>query len=327
MLEVAHGHRIHWEAAGNPDGIPLLFLHGGPGSAVGRGHLRQFDPTQFNVITVQQRGAGRSVPSAASDEHRLEDNTTALLVDDLVALRTELGITSWLVCGVSWGSTLALTYALADRAAVAGILLLAVTTTSTQEVEWITEGVGIVYPEAWDRLASTLERLGPWRRGSGERLVDGLAAVMAGHDLDARRQMAEAWMDWEDTHIQVGLPVDQLRRGGHADWPIDDKVAFTTLVAHYWSHHARQDAGWVPTGGLVGHLKELEGIPLCMIHGRRDVSGPVSTPWAVKGELPDAQLHIVETEGHGGPMMMRLMAVAALSFARYGDFSGFGDAD
>lgn len=323
MLTVGDGHQVYWESSGNPDGIPALYLHGGPGGSLKPGYRRHFDPAAYRIIGLQQRGAGRSTPSAASPAHRPEHNTTEHLERDIEALRAHLGIESWLLAGVSWGSTLALQYALAHPGRVRGIVLVAVTTTSPAEVDWITEGVGALYPEAFQSLCDVVITHSGWRPGQG-RLIDAVAGVMTGDDAEARLDLALAWMAWEETHIQIGLPVAQLRPVGLCEAPIEEQIAFTTLVSHYWSHHAEQASGWVPDGGLAAHLQELRGLPICMIHGRRDVSDPVSTPWAVKRELPAAQLHVVESEGHGGPHMMELWCRAADSFAVTGTFAAVG---
>ncbi|GAA1388236.1 alpha/beta fold hydrolase [Luteococcus peritonei] len=322
MLPVGQGHQLYWEESGNPDGIPALYLHGGPGAPLRSGHRSRFDLERYRLVSPQQRGAGRSTPRVGDPEHRLADNTTAHLLEDLELLRAHLGIDSWLVVGDSWGSTLALHHALAHREAVRGLLLVAVTTTGPQEVDWISEGVSSIYPEAWEQLASTVERLHPdWRRGGGP-LVQAVADLMSHGDEEVRTETAIAWMDWEDTHIQVGLPSELLPWDRFGERPLSELVAMTTLVSHYWSHHRALDPAWVPTGGLLAHLSELSGLPLCMVHGRRDVSGPVSIPWAVKQQLPEAQLHVVETEGHGGELMAALARRATDHFASTGDFSG-----
>ncbi|WP_420175711.1 alpha/beta fold hydrolase [Luteococcus sp. OSA5] len=325
MLAARAGHQVYWEVSGARDGIPVLYLHGGPGGVLHEGYRRRFDPEKYRIIGLQQRGAGRSTPTAGSPEHRLEDNTTAHLLEDIEALREHLGVERWLVCGVSWGSTLALHHALAHTDRVLGLVLVCVTTTSPTEVEWISEGASMFYPEAWAELASVVEQHSDWKPGRG-RLVDAMTAVMAGDDAEARLDLALAWMAWEETHIQIGLPVDQLRPVGMCEKPVDQQIAFTTLVGHFWSHHAAQTPGWVPEGGLLAHLGQLQGLPICMVHGRRDVSGPLSTAWAVKAELPTAQLHVVESEGHGGAHMMDLWRRATDSFAATGGFEMVGQA-
>ncbi len=319
MLTVGPSLDLYWETSGNPEGIPVLYLHGGPGGILRPGYRRHFDPSKYLIIGLQQRGAGRSTPADASPERLVEGTDTARLVADIEVVREHLGIDSWLVSGISWGCTLAFHYALGHRDRVRGLVLVAVTTTSPDEVDWITEGVGMIYPEAWQQLAATVAAHSDWAPGKG-RLVDAVAQIMLTADAEVRTEMALAWMDWEQTHIQIGLPVDQLRPAKVGDEPIAQQMAFTTLVSHYWSRHAALDPQWLPDGPLLGRLAALEGLPLCMVHGRRDISGPVAVPWAVKAELPEAQLHVVEAEGHGGEHMMELWCRATDSFAASGDF-------
>lgn len=321
MLSAGQGHQLYWEESGNPHGIAALYLHGGPGAPLRPGYRRNFDPERYRLISLQQRGAGRSTPLVGDPGHRLEDNTTAHLLQDLELLREHLGVERWLVTGTSWGCTLALHHALARPERVLGLLLVAVATTSPEEVSWISEGVGRLYPEAWDRLASTIEQLHPsWRRGDGP-ILSAVNDLMQSDDKVARIETAIAWMDWEDTHIQVGLPASELPVDNFGRRPLSELISMTTLVAHYWSHHAALDPAWVPEGGLLPQLGALRDLPLCMVHGRRDVSGPVHTAWQVKEQLPEAQLHIVETEGHGGELMGRLWRRATDAFAEAGDFT------
>ena len=149
------GARIYWEASGNPEGRPALYLHGGPGGGLGPGgYRRRFDPERHLVVGLDQRGCGRSTPWAIDDLDGLDRLTTSAMIDDIEALREHLGITRWLLHGVSWGSTLALAYALSHRDRVTELVLTAVTTGGREEIDWITEGVGRVFPEAWARFAA-----------------------------------------------------------------------------------------------------------------------------------------------------------------------------
>lgn len=324
MLPVGQGHVVYYEVDGNPNGIPALYLHGGPGAPLRRGHLSKFDLGTYRVISLQQRGAGLSTPHAEDGDFRPDDVATKLLVDDVEALRTHLGIDSWLLVGTSWGSTLALQAAVRNPSAVRGIVLVAVTSTSPAEVDWISQGVAVLYPESWDQLATTVEAHSRWRRGQG-RIIDAVADVMTGTDQAARREVAAAWMRWEETHIQIGLPVEQLRRPSFTAWPERDLLAFVTLVSIIWSRHAALDPAWVGPAPLRDQLHLLADIPVVMVHGRRDVSGPVTIPWELKGLMPHAELHVVEHEGHGGATMGRLWATATDCFAARGDFTRIVD--
>jgi proline iminopeptidase len=159
LLSVGGGHEIYWEESGNPDGIPAVYLHGGPGGALNQGGYRtKLDPSRFRIIGLDQRGCGRSTPRVTAPGYDLSQNTTSVLIDDIEKLREHLHVDRWLVNGVSWGSTLALAYAQTHPERVSGIVLLAVTTTSRFEVDWITETVGAIFPEAWDRLAGHAEQ-------------------------------------------------------------------------------------------------------------------------------------------------------------------------
>jgi proline iminopeptidase len=169
MLNVGDGNEIYWEEWGSPEGVPAVYLHGGPGGGLRTSRYRnRFDLTRIRVVGFDQRGCGRSTPHVSDPSVSLTDNTTAHLVRDIERLREHLGIEAWIVNGVSWGSTLALAYAQAHPDRVLGIVLFAVTTSSRREVDWITEGVGMVFPEAWDRFASHAENAGTgYRRGHG----------------------------------------------------------------------------------------------------------------------------------------------------------------
>lgn len=144
MLDVGDGQRVYWECCGNRQGKPAVYLHGGPGAGFGPNARRFFDPQTYQAVLFDQRGAGRSTPSASEPDASLKNNTTARLIGDIERLREHLGICRWTVVGVSWGTTLALAYAQAYPQHVIALILAAVTTTSRREVQWITEDVGRV---------------------------------------------------------------------------------------------------------------------------------------------------------------------------------------
>ena len=187
MLPVGQGHEIFWEESGAPDGVPALYLHGGPGGRLTPGYRRNSPADRARLIGTSQRGAGRSTPGAgAAGPVDLHGQDTARLVADLERLREHRGIEAWILPGVSWGSTLALAYAQAHPQRVLAVVLFAVTSTSRREVDWITEGVGSALPEAWDRFASHAERADiGYRRGRG-RIVEAYAQLMASQDPQVR---------------------------------------------------------------------------------------------------------------------------------------------
>jgi proline iminopeptidase len=173
-LAVAGGAEIYWEMSGNPRGKPALYLHGGPGSGLGARPYRQwFDPERYCLVGLDQRGCGRSRPLAGAVPESLAGNTTEALIADIEALRAHLGIGRWLVAGVSWGTTLALAYALAHPERVGALVLVAVAVTNRQEIDWLTEDMGRIFPEAWERFEQASGRR------AGERVVAAYARRLA----------------------------------------------------------------------------------------------------------------------------------------------------
>lgn len=298
MLEVGDGQQIYWEEWGSPAGVPALYVHGGPGGGLGKSHYRdRFDLTLTRLIGFEQRGCGRSTPHASEVSTSLSTNTTSQLIRDIEQLREHLGIERWLLNGVSWGSTLALAYAQAHPEHVLSIVLFAVTTTSRREVDWVTEGIGAVFPEAWDRLAAHAERSGvDYTRGDG-RLVDAYASLMESPDPAVRNLASREWALWEDTHVALGA-------GGLARdprWEEDRfRLAFVRLTAHYWSHDGFCDPP------LLERMELLRDIPGVLIHGRRDISSPLLTAWELHRRWPSSRLLVEDGEGHGGDSMMSL---------------------
>lgn len=299
MLPASHGNEIYWETSGNPDGEPLIYLHGGPGGGLGPGgYRRRADPSRYLIVGIDQRGCGRSRPLVVDDLSNLRYNTTQTLIDDIEAVRKHLGVERWVLHGVSWGSTLALAYAQTHPERVRAIVLVAVTTTSRDEIEWITAGVSRIFPEAWQRFADASGR------GSDERVVDAYARRLAdaNADPDDRERAAATWDEWESQHIRLDpLWTPDAR---HED-PVVRRV-FATLVTHYWSH----DGFMVGPDAIINRVERIRHIPGTLIHGRHDVSGPVITAWRLHERWPASRLVVIESEGHGGAESMAEMARA-----------------
>lgn len=284
LLPVGDGDELYYESVGNPDGPAVLWLHGGPGSGSTAGHRRRIDPARQQAVTFDQRGCGRSRPLVIDRLDLLDTHTTAAQIEDIEALREHLGIERWMVTGGSWGTTLALAYAQTHPERVTGLGLFAVTTTSTAEVEWITEAMGRVFPEEWEHFAGAV------RRVPGERVVDAYARAVRDPDVEVRRSAVAAWGRWEDVHVSLGPGWEPDPRWRTS--PTGDVLA--TLVTHYWSH-----SGF---GGdqILGRMDRLVGIPGVLIHGRRDISSPAVTAWELHRAWPGSELSILD-EGHGGP--------------------------
>ncbi|WP_314452116.1 alpha/beta fold hydrolase [uncultured Microbacterium sp.] len=301
FLDRPDGARLYWEASGNPRGRPALYLHGGPGGGLGPGgYRRRFDPGLHLIVGIDQRGCGRSTPWASDDLSSLRTQTMVQLIDDLEAVRAHLGIERWLLHGVSWGSTLALAYALAHRDRVTEIVNLAVTTGHRWEIDWITDGIAPVFPEAHERLRAVLS--------DDERTIEGYARLLTDPSPAVRRRAADEWDAWETAHISLGPHA--------APGPLhpDDRhrLNFATLVTHYWAN----DCFLPGDRSVLARASELAGIPGVLVHGRRDISGPVLTPWRLHRSWPGSRLEIVEEDGHGGPRSAGLAIEAMDAFAR-----------
>ena len=284
-LQRPDGHRVAWEATGAPDGEPVVFLHGGPGGGSYPGARRLFDPSRFRVVLFDQRGCGASRP-LADEPGGLDHNTTPHLLGDLEALRHHLGVDRWAVVGLSWGTTLGLAYAQAHPDAVTGLVLALVTTTSPGEVQWITEDVGRLFPEAWERFR---EHVPAHLRD--RPLVRAYAELLSSPDPDVQRAAALHWCEWEDAHVS-------LTPGHRADLAARDpafQLRFARLVTHYWSH-----AAFLEPDQLLNDAARLDGLPGTLIHGRYDVSSPLSTAWTLHRRWRGSRLVVLEDAGHGG---------------------------
>jgi len=300
---VAGGNEIYWETSGNPAGKPAIYLHGGPGSGLHQGSYRGlFDPRKHLIVGIDQRGCGRSRPLVVDELDQLPGNSTQALIDDLETVRAHLGIDRWLVSGVSWGTTLALAYAQAHPARVTEIVIGAVTTTSRDEVSWITETVGNIFPEAWERFDRASGRR------DGERIVEAYARRLASGDAEDRARAAQAWDAWESTHISLD---PRWKPGPLHEDPVE-RAVFATLVTHYWANDAFLTDGC----DILSRTPVISHIPAALIHGRRDISGPPITPWRLHQDWPASRLLILEEEGHGGPLVMEAMRGCIDSFSR-----------
>lgn len=295
------GAEIYWETSGNPAGIPVLYLHGGPGASPGQGYRARHDASRFRTIGLHQRGCGMSTPAIQDDLGSLPANTTQALIEDIEAVRQHLGVSKWIVTGASWGSTLALAYALQHRDRVHGLALMAVGTTSREEVQWITEGVGRIFPEAWEEFSNAA------RCRPGERVVEAYARRLAGHDRADAEAAALAWDRWESTHISL----DPLWQPGAMFDDARKRMTFAILVTHYWSRDA-----FLPDGqAIMERIRQLNGIPGHLIHGRKDVSGPAITAWMLHQRWEGSRLRVIENEGHGGPQCLAALVDAVEEIA------------
>ena len=303
MLDVGDGQRVYWETCGNPKGKPALVLHGGPGSGCTAGARRHFNPDRYRIVLFDQRGAGRSTPHASEPGIDLSTNTTDHLVADIELLRRHLGIERWLLRGGSWGSTLALVYAVRHPARVTELVLNSIATTTPWEVDWITRDVGAFFPEAWVRF-----RDGVPERERDASLAEAYHRLLMNPDPAIHTNAARGWCDWE-TAIESVHP-------SHAPNPRYDsptfRLGFARLVTHYWRH-----AAWLEDGILFRQAHRLASIPGVLIHGRLDLGTPLVTPWRLSRHWPGSKLVVVDAAGHdsGHPGMSESIVAATDRFA------------
>lgn len=299
LLDVGDGNLVHWETCGDPAGKPALVLHGGPGSGAAPGWRRYFDPAEYRVVLLDQRGCGRSTPDAGEVDTDLSVNTTHHLIRDIEQLRAHLGIDRWLVLGASWGCTLALAYAQRHPAAVSEMVLFSLTNTTHREVDWVTRQMGRILPEEWARFRDGV----PVAERDGN-LAQAYARLLADPDPAVRERAARDWCTWEDLHVAIGTEFRPDARYAEPAF----RMRFARLVTHYWGN-----AAFLDDGELLANAGKLAGIPGVLVHGRLDISGPCDIAWDLAQAWPDAELTLIEQAGHGSAHPgMRDTVLAAL---------------
>lgn len=284
FLPVGDGNEIYWETLGNPNGIPALHLHGGPGGGLSRKYSQHFDPEKYLIVGFEQRGCGRSRPLAHEDLSKLSSNTTPHLISDIEILRVHLKIESWFLFGGSWGTTLALAYAEANPLHTRGLVLAAVTTTTAEEVEWVTEAMRKIFPREGDALLAAAIA------NPRERVIDACYRKVTDANPEVRHAMARAWCAWEDTHMSLD-PNFKPFLSVQSD---EFCLTFATLVLHYWSQSA-----FLPKGSILKNIDRISHLPCVLIHGRLDASSPLEIPWSIHKQWPGSEF-IVVPNGHGG---------------------------
>lgn len=297
-LDVGDGHRLYVEQSGNPQGEPVLVVHGGPGGGCSPRMRRYFDPRHWRIILFDQRGAGQSQPLG-----RLQANTTPDLVADMERLRVALGIDHWLLFGGSWGVTLALRYGQCHPQRVTGMVLRGVFLCRQQDIDWLyREGASRIFPEAWARFREAVSA------GPGEDALTLYYQRLAADEVD--RSVASAWAAWEAACATL-LPSPGVMASFEAR-----ALALARIESHYF-----MAAGFMPEGGLLAHMASLAGVPAHIVHGRYDMVCPVDQAWALHQAWPGSQLTVVPDAGHSAtePSLERALVAAVAGFAHSGD--------
>jgi proline iminopeptidase len=279
-LAVSDLHTMYYEQAGNAKGIPVLCLHGGPGGGISPDMRRFFDPDRWHMVLFDQRGCGKSTPHA-----EVTGNTTWDLVEDIEKLRVHLGIEKWAVFGGSWGSTLALVYAIKHPDRVMSLTLRGIFLVTKNEIEWFYQGgAHNIFPDSYERYAKAIpaEERGDMLGAFNRRLF--------GEDRDQRILAARAWARWEGDCLSM--------RGADARPARFEDDAFVTAFARIENHYF-VNGGFLPTDNwIIENVDALNGIPAHIVHGRYDLLTPMSSAWALKRAWPRAELEIIGDAGH-----------------------------
>jgi proline iminopeptidase len=284
MLDVGDGQQLYWEESGNPDGKPVVFLHGGPGGATAPFHRQFFDPHAYRIVLFDQRGCGRSTPHIA-DGANLETNTTWNLVADIERLRTHLGVERWQVFGGSWGSTLALAYAQTHPDRVTELVLRGIFLLRRKEIDWYYNGsAGYVYPDEWEKFLAPVP---PGERESD--LVSVYHRLLHSPDETVATAAAVAWSTWEGATSALLPQPDRVAETGEPRFAL----AFARIENHYFVH-----GGFLDEGQLLRDIDRIAHIPGVIVQGRHDIVCPAVSAWDLHRAWPQSQLHIVPDAGH-----------------------------
>lgn len=278
-LQVDSLHTLHIEECGNPKGVPVLFVHGGPGGGYGSIHRQFFDPKQYRIILFDQRGCGQSHPHAC-----LTNNTTAHLIEDIEKIRRHLDIDEWLLFGGSWGSTLSLLYAQSYPERVLGLILRGIFLCRKQDVNWFYQkGADRFYPDYWKEFIAPIA---PEKR---HNMIEAYHELLTSNNELARMRAAEAWSVWEGRTSNLETDPDTVNHFGdpfHA-------LAMARIECHYFFHEA-----FIQKNQILQNSAAIYHIPTTIVHGRYDMVCPVNQAFELHEALPNAKLVICNKSGH-----------------------------
>lgn len=280
FLQVSEIHQIYYEQSGNPEGAPVVFLHGGPGGGTDADHRRYFNPKHYRIILFDQRGCGLSRPNA-----ELKENTTWDLVDDIEKIRKLLNIEKWLVFGGSWGSTLALAYAIKHPDQVKGLILRGIFLCRPEELKWFyQQGASWLFPDIWERY---------WELIPAEERSDMMAAYykrLTGENSQIRLAAAKTWSQWEAATSRLYVDLKSIE----AYEEPEKALAFARIECHYFVNNAF----FTSNNYLLDNIEKIKNIPGVIVQGRYDVVCPAKSAWDLHKLWPKAELKIIPDAGH-----------------------------
>jgi len=281
-IQISNIHELYYEQCGNPNGKPVVFLHGGPGAGLIPDYRRFFDQDAYRIILFEQRGAGRSRPHAS-----LDDNTTWHLVQDVETIREHFGVEQWLVFGGSWGSTLALAYAETHPERVRGLVLRGIFLCRPEEIRWFYEesqGASAIFPEGWEKYVAIIPE------SERDDMIGAYYRRLTSADQKVKLEAAQAWSTWEASALKL-LPDQSV---------IDDfsepemAIALARIECHYFVNNCFFETN----NYLLENVDRIRHIPAVIVHGRYDIVCPVMNAWDLHKAWPEAELKIIPDAGH-----------------------------
>lgn len=279
-LQVSELHNIYVEEVGNPEGLPVLFLHGGPGGGLTEVYRRYFNPQKYRVILFDQRGAGQSTPAA-----ELRENTTWDLVSDIEKIRTQLNISQWHVFGGSWGSTLSLCYAIEHPEAVKSLILRGIFMCRPEEIRWFyQEGAHRIFPDAWENYVRIIPEE---ERGD---FVSAYYRRLTSEDKLGQKEAAKAWSVWEASTSKLFQDEKMIQHHDEDNF----SLTFARIECHYFINNIFTDSPQF----ILNHVSKIQNIPTEIVQGRYDIVCPTESAWTLHKSLPQSRLHIIPDAGH-----------------------------
>lgn len=280
FLKVSDIHNIYFEEVGNPNGKPVVFLHGGPGGGISPDHRRYFDPKIYRIILFDQRGSGKSTPCA-----ELRENDTWSLIKDIETLRGKFKFEKWMVFGGSWGSTLALAYAITHPTRISELVLRGIFLCRPSEIKWFyQEGASQIFPDVWDEYLKQIPE------NERHDMVSAYHKRLTHQNAEIRLSAAKAWSKWEAATSRLIVDQDSINS---FDDP-EHALSFARIECHYFMNNA-----FFPTENyLLENVEKIRHIPAVIIQGRYDVVCPARSAWDLHKQWPEAKITIIADAGH-----------------------------
>lgn len=280
FFNVEAPHRIYVEECGNPDGIPIVFVHGGPGSGCSEDSRRYFDPNIYRIILFDQRGSGRSEPHS-----ELENNNTQALIDDMETIRKALNVKKWILFGGSWGSTLSLVYAINHPDRTKGLILRGIFLNRQKDIDWLFNGRGAnyIFPDYWDEYLKVVPK------GNHSNLVEAYHQMLTGEDEVARMAAAKAWSTWEGhcSTLEPNPDVIKSMQDPHF------ALSLARIESHYFVNNC-----FVEDNFILNNVDKIANIPGIIVHGRYDIVCSLENAWTLHKAWPNSRLNIIRDAGH-----------------------------